>query len=137
MLVILLLSALLLCTGCREEQVPKETSRTGYLKAAEDHFFYFNEITWVSLEDEDLIEELGLDADVDMPGGFYVHDEKVEWEIVDPAETVTYTVLDPYPDAREVTRPIFRSLLMERGEILVRIHYADGVSTDIIEQYLP
>ncbi len=134
---VLILLLLLVPTGCQEQRAPKETSRIGYLKAAEEQYFYFNEILWVTLEDTATIERLGLDPNADMPGGFYIHDKQIEWEVFDPGESVVYRILDPYPDSRAVARPLFRNRLDERGEMLVRIHYSDGVSSAIEEQYLP
>ena len=38
-----------------------------------------DELEWVLDDDQERIAQLGLDPDVDLPGGFYIHNEKEEW----------------------------------------------------------
>jgi hypothetical protein len=112
----------------------------------EGGFFHLDRIEWISDEDEERINELGLSKENDMPGGFYIYNPASYPQTFDINENTEYMVLNRIsPIGRE---PTYESLNMK--EFLdyletVRggsarpfwIETKDGYVKSVKAQYLP
>ena len=90
------------------ETEPSDDSAPGFYEAAEGEeilcfiedldrgtgVLTFDQVEWLTLEDTDRIDEIGLDPDVDMPGGFYIYNETDQLYRLNTAEDVTVYLLD-------------------------------------------
>ncbi len=57
-------------------------------------FFHMDRVEWITYDDQDRINELGLSKDDDMPGGFYIYNPESWPQTFEVDENTDYTILD-------------------------------------------
>ncbi len=60
----------------------------------ERNFFRLDRVEWITDDDEERINELGLSKDDDMPGGFYIYNPESWPQTFEVGENTEYTILD-------------------------------------------
>ena len=104
----------------------------------ESNMVLFDEVEWITLEDEDRIEAIGIDPNDQMPGGFYVYnasDDLFRIPLADPVEVLLL-------DWEDLATPRHTDLAglaerMEAYESLYHLTIESGKVTVITEQYTP
>ena len=105
--------------------------------------FTLDPIEWIGLSDTERIEELNLNPDDDMPGGFYIYNpvkEAVQLRLTDQTK---YTIIDPETGntSKTVDKSEFLNYLNQSpyfGEMtLLWISETDGNVEFVKEQYVP
>lgn len=94
---------------------------------------------WITLEDKERIKELGLNVNVDMPGGFYVKKTKVLETFFLDKDTKYFnldTLLSSQSNA-SLTKEEFIDYYKNHKDNLYTITTKEGKATEISEVYLP
>ena len=106
--------------------------------------FDFNQIEWLTLNDTQRLKELGIDANKDMPNGYYIH------ELNNGTKTYTFTantiiqVSNPWDNLRSnltVRVNDFPKWLADNnngtGLWNINVNKNNNIVTSITEQYVP
>ncbi|OON93488.1 MAG: hypothetical protein ATN33_05675 [Epulopiscium sp. Nele67-Bin001] len=113
--------------------VPDRT--IGYLDVTEDNVLMFDEVKWVTLREYDLIDELELDILVDMPSGYFVYNEVVEWVEVDiPQDTEIY--FDGMDNTSDDKSKLFQYIREQETLPLFILLHPEGEIISVGEQIL-
>ncbi|MCD7751667.1 MAG: M56 family metallopeptidase [Lachnospiraceae bacterium] len=129
----------------------------GYILYLADNTAAVNTVEWLTLDDTERMEELGITGD-DMPGGFLIYNADSDAESLTLAENLTALLLDWENSYNlmegEISREEFFTILQQRAQMmgstvddsgyadysqcgLFWFEVTDGVVTDIVEQYVP
>ena len=104
----------------------------------DSNMLLFDEVEWITLEDQDRIEAIGIDPDVDMPGGFYVYNASEDLFRIQTLDDVEVLLLN-WEDLSNHIETDLAGLAerMESYESLYHLTIVDGRVTVITEQYTP
>lgn len=111
-----------------------------YIRGADADALVLDDVEWVT--EPGRAAELGLTGD-DMPGGFYVYNERESLVKCPFAEECSFTILDWYRnyEPAQVDRQTFLATIADRGETISGIpfivEFADGKIVGVTEQYVP
>ena len=87
----------LMMTGCSKTELQepqyKPESLVGYM-AIEDDTLYVDGVEIFNIEDESRIKELGLNAENDLPNGYYIYNPTVEVVSFELTDDTVYTFTD-------------------------------------------
>lgn len=130
-----------------EEISPDETQKSAnslkllsYIEAydVKTGMLTFDEIEWVTHEDTERVTQLGLDADLDFPNGFYVYNEDGQTENLRILEDVKLYIVD-WDDLSKPSLTDVNGLTERMAEYQAPYHLTieDGVIVEISEQYRP
>lgn len=98
----------------------------------------FDEIEWVLQTDTRRVEELGLNADLDFPNGYYIHNEFEQENSLRVSDDVKVYIVDWYDLANPSLTDI-KGLTKRMAEYEAPYHLTikDGVIIEILEAYRP
>ena len=117
------------------------TSYIAYIRSADPQtgVLQVEPVEWLTIEDQARLDELGLDADRDLPSGFYVHETGDSFHFVaDPSVTIQLGVQLGSPLSAPATPEQFYERVDQwDGRMLARIYEKDGQVQAILEQYTP
>jgi hypothetical protein len=105
---------------------------------AESRELFFNAVEWI--DSRERAEAVGIDFDNDMPGGFYIYDEKVIEESLPVSEALSYYTLNestPMKAAEQVLWEFVDYMKTEGFNYPFRIRILNGEITQIDQMYLP
>lgn len=96
----------------------------------------FDDLEWITLEDTERIEELGLDGD--FPNGFYLHNEVERVERLPVSEEATVWLLN-WEDLANPVKTDVQALsdFLDQRNSLFRLTTENGVIVDVFEVYTP
>lgn len=96
----------------------------------------FDDLEWITLEDTERIEELGLDGD--FPNGFYLHNEVEKVERLPVAEQATVWLLN-WEDLANPVKTDVQALseFLDQRNSLFRLTTENGIIVDVFEVYTP
>ena len=105
---------------------------------SESGIITFDQVEWLSLEDTDRITELGLDADSDLPSGFYVYNEVEKEESLALSDYVEIELVN----WNDLSNPLITDQegLAERLEQYYGLYHLTiekDVILKVVEQYTP
>lgn len=117
---------------------PKQ--RTSYITNYDEktRILTFDEIEWILQSDTNRINELGLDADLDFPDGYYIYNQSEQKNSMKVAYQVRIYIVNCNDLANPISTDI-NGLLRRMAEYQAPYHLKihDGVITEIQEQYRP
>jgi len=118
----------------RDDETPYKPVMRGYITNfnAESRTFDFDEIEWITLQDEDRIKELGIEND--MPGGFYIYNPDESVRALNLAENAEFYVITG-ADHTAVNLAEFVDSFHDYAPYIIDI--TDGKVVKMTEQYLP
>ena len=98
----------------------------------------FDQVEWLSLEDTERIAELGLDADTDLPSGFYVYNEVKKEESLELSDNVEVELVnwDDLSNAL-ITDQEGLAERLEQYYGLYHLTIEKDVILKVVEQYTP
>jgi len=98
----------------------------------------FDEIEWVMQTDTERVSELGLDADLDFPNGFYIYNENDQTNSLKTAENVKVYLVN-WNDLANHTETDVNGLTGRMAEYQAPYYLTikDGIVVEILEQYVP
>ncbi len=98
----------------------------------------FDEIEWVIQEDAKRVGELGLDANLDFPNGFYIYNESDQTNTLEVSGDVRVYLVN-WRDLSNHTLTDVNGLAERMAEYQAPYHLTieDGVIVEILEQYTP
>ncbi|MDD3655060.1 MAG: M56 family metallopeptidase, partial [Desulfotomaculaceae bacterium] len=98
----------------------------------------FDEIEWVKQTDTKRVGELGLNADLDFPNGYYIHNESEQENSLKVSNDVKVYVVNWHEPAKPSLTDI-KGLTKRIAEYKAPYHLTikDGVIIEILEQYRP
>ncbi|GEM_PF-1361613 len=98
----------------------------------------FDKIEWVTQKDTKRVSELGLDANLDFPNGYYIYNESQEYDRLKVAGEVTVWLVD-WNDLAQPSLTDMDGLLARMAEYPAPYHLkvGNGEIIEIIEQYRP
>ena len=107
-------------------------------------YFHFDQIEWLSLEDEERLKELNIDSD-DLPNGFYIYNPENYPMYQQVSEHTEYNIIYDFTPGdldimhKSVTLEEFVEYLEQLGDStsLFRLVTKDGYVQSITEQYVP
>ncbi len=129
----------------------------GYILYFVDNTAVVDTVEWLTLDDTERMEELGITGD-DMPGGFLIYNADSAEESLTLSENLTALLLDWENSYNlmegEISQEEFLEILQQRAQTmgstadgsgstdysqcgLFWFEVTDGVVTDIVEQYVP
>jgi len=125
---------------------PTEYDFLAYFSGFDDpkaETFTMDPVEWITWNDTGRIEELNLNADDDMPGGFYIYNPTMESNRLHLTDQTKYSIIDP--ETGNTSKTVGRSeflnhlnLLPEFGETtLFWVKETGGDVAFIKEQYVP
>jgi len=100
--------------------------------------FDFDEIEWITLEDIVRIDELGIEPDIDMPGGFYIYRSNEALKVFSVNEDTEYYVIDRanyWSGWKPVIAKEFTENIYDVIPYLIIIK--DNLALSIFEMYIP
>lgn len=98
----------------------------------------FDEVEWVMQTDTKRVNELGLDADLDFPNGYYIYNKNDQTNSLKVAENVKVYIVNWHDLANQTITDV--NGLTERMADYQAPYYLtikDGVIVEILEQYVP
>mgnify|MGYP000905327030 FL=1 len=98
----------------------------------------FDEIEWVLQQDTKRVGELGLNADLDFPNGYYIHNESEQENSLNVADDVKVHIVN-WSDLATPSITDVNGLAKRMAEYEAPYHLTikDGVIVEILEQYRP
>jgi len=105
--------------------------------------FTFDPIEWIDSTQSERIEELNLNPDEDMPGGFYIYNPKVESNPMQFTNRTKYSIMDPDTGntQKTVDRTEFLNYLTQLPDFGKTTPFwiieTDGDVEFVKEQYVP
>ncbi len=104
----------------------------------ESNLLLFDQVEWITLEDVDRIDAIGIDPNNDMPSGFYVHNASEDIYRIETADQVTVFLLN-WEDLTNYIETDLSGLAerMDEYDSLYHLTIEDGLVTMITEQYTP
>ena len=98
----------------------------------------FDKIEWVTQDDAKRVSQLGLDANLDFPNGYYIYNESQQFDRLQVAGDVTVRLVD-WNDLAQPSLTDLDGLLARMAEYPAPYHLrvADDEIVEIIEQYRP
>ena len=105
---------------------------------SEENLLLFDEVEWIDLGDQDRIDAIGINPDVEMPGGFYVYNASEDLHRIPMDENVEVLLLN-WDDLSNHLETDLDGLAerMEAYESLYHLTIESGRVTRITEQYTP
>ena len=137
-------------TGCSKDT--ENEKKIGYISNIniEEKSFDFDEIEWITPEDTEKVEELGLDPQYDFPNGFYINNSATDKESYTISDKCTFEFIDWKDDfkAKSVTfeeftnqhnefYAVFYEPLGEASSTPYWIEIEDNKVVSIQQQYTP
>jgi len=98
----------------------------------------FDEIEWVVKTDTKRVNELGLDAELDFPNGYYIHNESVQENSLKVSDDVKVYIIN-WSDLANPLLTDVNGLTKRMAEYPAPYHLTikDGLIVEILEQYRP
>ena len=112
----------------------------GFIKSYDEktRVLTFDEIEWVLQQDTKRVGELGLNADLDFPNGYYIYNESEQENSLKVADDVKVYLVD-WSDLATPSLTDVKGLAKRMKEYKAPYHLTikDGVIVEILEQYRP
>ncbi len=131
------------CTGNKADETKSLDNTYKLLSFIKDHnqqtgMLAFDEIEWVTQENKKRIQELGLNADLDFPNGYYIYNESEEENRLKMADDVKIYIVN----WSDLANPLLTDVngfteRMAEYEAPYHLTIKDGVIVEILEQYRP
>lgn len=102
-----------------------------------DNYIYIDECEWITFDDTERIKELRLDAENDLPSGFYIHNEEIKSKKFLITNETKYYIFDWIKTTSVKTER--KDFIARMGEyrILCKVKLLDKIVLELSEVYVP
>ncbi len=102
-----------------------------------DNYLYVDECEWITFDDVDRIKELELDAEDDLPSGFYIHNEEIKSKKLLVTNETKYYIIDRIKITPVKTERKDFIARMSEYRILCKVKLLDKIVLEVSEVYVP
>ncbi len=109
----------------------------GYITKYDDNnsILFLDNCEWISMEETERINELGLELDRDFPSGFYIHNDSEQEEMYKVTERTNYLLIDS-ATSKIASKEEFIDRI-KRYNMLCTIRIIDNRVIEVMEVYTP